>query len=139
VNDADSRSRREQILADALRAADRRRRVRGARQVAGGTCICLLAIGTFGVVSRNFRSSVRPAPLVHVGPNPTSAPAPPPAPVAATTPDTPRVVVQIIPADHVERHWQVIDDDQLIAALASAGKPGGVVHLNGKAVVVPLQ
>jgi hypothetical protein len=135
VNDADSRSRREQILADALRAADRRRRTRALRRVAGTACACLLAVGTVLVVARNLRRTVQLTPLGHVVPKPTSVPAPHPS----TNPDTPRVVVQIIPADRVERRWQVIDDDQLIAALAAAGQPGGVASLNGKAVVVPLR
>jgi hypothetical protein len=60
-------------------------------------------------------------------------------PAPATNPDTPRVIVQIIPADRVERTWQVINDDQLIAAMADAGRPGGVARLNGRAVVVPIQ
>lgn len=134
--------RRDAILADALRAADRRRHARVVRHAAGvaGAC-CLLAIGTFAFMDRSVRSTLQPSPLVNVtpAPGPTSFPAPVSAPVAATNPDTPRVVVQIIPADRVERHWQVINDDQLIAAMADAGKPGGVVELNGKAVVVPLQ
>jgi hypothetical protein len=129
--------RRAAIRADALRVADRRRRARVARRVAGVACVCLLAIGTFAIVSRISRTPVQPAPMVHVTPGSTSSPAPMQSP--STSPSTPRVVVQIIPADHVERRWQVINDDQLIAALAAAGKPGGVARLNGKAVVVPLQ
>jgi len=131
--------RRDAILADALRVADRRRRARGARHVAGVTCVCLLALGTFAIVSRSSRSPVQPARMGQAMPGPTSSPATAPTPSPATNPDTPRVVVQIIPADRVERRWQVINDDQLIATLAAAGKPGGVAHLNGKAVVLPLQ
>jgi hypothetical protein len=138
LSDAAAR-RRNAILADALRAADRRRRARVARHVVGVACVCLLAVGTFAIVSRNGRSPVQPTPLGNAMPGPTSSPTPAPTPSPATNPDTPRVVVQIIPADHVERRWQVINDDQLIAALAAAGKPGTVARLNGKEIVLPLQ
>jgi hypothetical protein len=131
-------TRRDAILADALRAADRRRRARVARHVAGVACVCLLAVGTFTAVNRLIRTPVQPTPFVHRTPSPTSSAAPP---APATHPETPprRVIVQIIPADRVERSWQVIDDEQLISAMAAAGKPGGVARLNGRAVVVPLQ
>jgi hypothetical protein len=132
-------ARRQAILADALRAADRRRRARLTRRIAGAACVCLLAIGTLAIVVRSSHSPVQSIPIVDVTPGPTSSPAPAPAPGPSTAPDAPRIVVQVIPADHVERRWQVINDDQLIATLAAAGKPGGVAHLNGKAVVLPLQ
>jgi hypothetical protein len=129
--------RRDAILVDALRAAGRRRRARVACHVAGVAGVCLLAIGTFAIMSPSGRSPVQPARMGQAVQGPTSSPAPTPTP--ATNPDTPHVVVQIIPADLVERRWQVINDDQLIAALAAAGKPGGLARLNGKAVIVPLQ
>ena len=133
-----ARQRRDAILADALRAADGRRRARVARRVAAASSACVLALGAFAIYSRVARPPVGPTPVVEVVPRPTSVPAPPIA-RPSTAPDAPRVIVQIIPADHVERRWQVINDDQLIAALAAAGKPGGVAQLNGKAVVLPLQ
>jgi hypothetical protein len=138
----DGATRREAILADALRAADRRRRSRVARRLAAVTCVCLLALGTIAIMLRSNDRSTHPAAPRDVASGPTSLPTPaPPRPrPPATAPDvSPRVVVQIIPADRVERKWQVIDDDQLIAALAAAGKPAGVARVNGKAVLVPLQ
>jgi hypothetical protein len=135
--------RRDAILADALRAADRRRHRLVARRVTGVAGICLLAAGAFSVVSRSVRAPERPGTLGHVAPAPTSSPAfaptPVPTPAPVTNPGSSPIVVQIIPADRVERTWQVINDDQLIAAMAAAGKPGGVARLNGRAVVVPLQ
>jgi hypothetical protein len=47
--------------------------------------------------------------------------------------------VQVIRAGDVKPTWEVLSDDQLLAALADAGRPSGFVRLNGKSVVVPIQ
>lgn len=50
-----------------------------------------------------------------------------------------RVIVQVIPAQPAERRWVTIGDDQLLAALAQAGQPSGMVRLNGQAILVRAQ
>jgi hypothetical protein len=136
-------ARRESILADALRAADGRRRTRAGRNLAAAVFAVALASSLVVFVARSPHAQTHavspPAPGASAQPSPvpTSRSAQRSSPSTAS--DTARVVVQIIPAEHVERRWQVIDDEQLIAALAAAGKPGGVARLNGKAVIVPLQ
>jgi hypothetical protein len=127
-------ARRDAILADALRTADRRRHWRALRRVAAAACIGAIA---FGTVASVYRSTHRPTHLQSPGRIATSAPSTVPA--AIVPEHLPRIVVQIIPADDVDRKWQVINDDQLLAALADAGKPAGIARVNGKAVLVPIQ
>lgn len=121
--------RRQFILRDALRAADRRRRRRLAVRAGATGCILgLVAIATFMLVGRHERHDI---PIVV---QPSSQPS---KTHVATT--EPKVVVQIIRAGDVQPKWQTLSDEQFLAALADAGRPSGFIELNGKTVVVPLQ
>jgi hypothetical protein len=121
--------RRQIIFQDALRAADRRRHRRlAARAGATGCILGIVAITAFTLVNRREHHI---APIVV---QPESRPS-----KTHVTTTGPKVVVQIIRAGDVQPKWQTLSDEQFLAAMADAGRPSGVIELNGKAVVVPLQ
>ena len=84
---------------------------------------------------------VQPAPIPP--PQQTQIPADAaPAPIAIGPPKAqgqpaPVVLVEVIRDDPAHRRWQVVNDDQLLAALADAGRPSGLVRINGETMVVP--
>lgn len=134
--------RRRDILADALRAADRRRG-RRTRLVAGVVAFpaCAAALLVLPPLSRQ-----RPASVVGPISPPTAQtelvpllPAPPSLIAIRPAPAAPAVHVEIIPADAAKGSSELLSDDQFIRALADAGQPSGLARLNGKTVVVPIQ
>jgi hypothetical protein len=119
--------RRQSILADALGTADRRR-IR--RFVVRGTVVAC-AVGALAATLALLTQPHRPDTIVVESPHP--------APTTTPVPTPPKVVVQIIRAGDVKPTWEVLSDDQFLAALADAGRPSGFVQLNGKSVIVPLR
>jgi hypothetical protein len=132
-------ARRRMILHAALRQADRRRRrrlaVRGGTVVGAGAAIA--AILLFALPSSDRHTQPHQVVI-----EPKQVPSPPSTgPVDAkrtkVAPPAPPIIVEIIRADQIKPKWEIIDDDQLLAALASAGQPSGLVTLNGKTEIVP--
>jgi hypothetical protein len=128
-------ARRRQILAAAFREADRRQRRRTVRRAAVFTCVA----GFIGLSLIFIRARTTPsAPAVAINPTTQSA-------ITQTTSRAddrvkpPAVAVEFIPAENINRRWEVIDDDQLLDALADAGQPSGIMRIDGKTVVVPVQ
>jgi hypothetical protein len=125
-------ARRQAILADALRAADGRRRTRAATRAAAGAAAAVFVVATFAfVVTRREPVPATVAKAPHPAPSPTTSPLPAPA--------RPTVIVQVIREQDVRPKWEVLSDDQLIDALADAGRPSGLVTLNGETTVVPIR
>jgi hypothetical protein len=131
----EGRSRGEPILADALREADRRRRRRAVRHVGVVGCACALIAGVAIVARRAERGDqVVPSAVA------TTAPAPRLVPrlIVHRTPAPKLVVVEVIRADDVKPAWETVSDEQLLGTLAEAGKPSGIVNVNGTARLVPI-
>ena len=128
-------ARRQAILADALRTTDRRRRRRFAARAGAAACVAGAIAFAFAVALLN---QPKHDPTIVVE---SPRPAPPTRPIDSPRPleASPKVVVQIIRAGDVKPRWEVLNDDQFLAAMADAGRPSGFVQLNGKSVVVPSQ
>src|SRR5688572_1821225 len=126
--------RRRQILADALRAADRRRRTRamGVFGVGAGAAVTLaVVVGTILTVSRRDGTSggelaavtqpvTRPLPAPVAGHDP-APPVPPPTAPAPPVPPEPGVIVEVVRDEPGSRTWQTLSDDELLAELAAVG------------------
>jgi hypothetical protein len=125
---ASGAARRAQILADAMGAADARRRRARVRRVATGIAVATTAGACLFAVLSKTHDVPAPAPQR----SPIVIAPPHTAPSTAAT-----FAIQIIRTEDVKPRWETIGDDQLLAMLAEAGRPSGMVELNGKAVVVP--
>jgi hypothetical protein len=130
------RARREQILEIAIQHARRCRRRRLA--VRGGAVgIVLVVIG------------IAVARIPHLNPNPSQTPTANSSPPAAPPPERRqalKVVVERIQTDptivrrlavpHTPPLWQTLDDDHFLHELALAGRPAGLVKIDGRATLV---
>ena len=135
------RARREQILEMAIRQARRRRGRRLA--IRGGAAAIVLLVAGLALVRMPHS-----APQRHELPVVTSPPpaAPPPAAPPHDHVQAAKLVIEHIQTDTtiVKRlavpktppRWQTLDDDQLLKELALAGKPAGLVKINGRASLV---
>ena len=130
------RARREQILKMAVEQGQRQRRQRLAVR-GGAVAIVLLAI--VATVLRMPHSNSRPIERPFV-----KSPLPPaPAPQRTLTPkiaieriQTDPTIAQRLAVAKTPPRWQRLDDDHLIQELAQAGKPAGLVKINGQAAIV---
>jgi len=130
------RARRAQILKMAIQQARWRRRRRLAAR-GGAVMIVLLAIGI--AVLRTPHSIPHPPETQITEPTPLPASAPNRAPAA-------KIVIERIQTDptislrlavpQTPPRWQRLDDDHLLQELAQAGKPAGLVKINGQATLV---
>ena len=142
--------RRRQILADALRAADRRRHAGIARRTGAVALVAVCAAGV-AFVTVTGTNPFATSPEVAVV-QPATRPGPPTRPsavehevtppgrdqrAAPTRPAPTGVIVQVIRDEPGARSWQTLSDDELLAELAAAGQPAGIVRLNGRTVLVP--
>lgn len=124
--------RREQILRLARRAATGRRRrrlaLRGGLALAG---VAVLAVALW------------PDPAVRtVGPSPDQwVQHPNPAPPTPRVVDIQTITTDLSLVDRLalrpqQRGWQSIDDDEFLKVLADAGKPSGLIELNGRSFLI---
>jgi hypothetical protein len=123
--------RREAILRLAQKQARRRRRGRLALKLTGTIAVLLTAIS---VVMQLHRKQPA-APTLAV-----NHPATPPRP-------TPLVTIEQIATDPAlssklaiqiqQPRWQRLNDDQLLTTLADAGRPAGIIEVDGRAMLVP--
>ena len=121
------RERREQILQIAIGAARSRRRRRRATRA-----LCVIAILSLAI-----------GPMLH-----RSHPANLPIAQKAGSHDAPQysqVLIEQIPTDPTiadrlsvtpDPRWQQLTDDDLLQSLAAAGRPGGLVHVDGQTILV---
>ncbi len=130
------RARREQILEMAIRQARRRRRRRLA--IRGGAAGVVLLVAGLALLRVPHSAPQRhESPVVKVLP-----PAVPPHDNAQAA----KLVIEHIQTDptilrrltipKTPPRWQTLDDDQLLQELALAGKPAGLVKINGQASLV---
>jgi hypothetical protein len=143
-------ARRREILAEALCAADRRRRGRAIRRAGVVTCVAGVLVGAIVFAPRENDSRISPTPVVI---EPPRAPQSKPTsvhndhqPLRSITPPPRRepkreakLVVQVISNEDVKPRWQVLSDDQFLAELADAGQPSGLLRLNGQSMIVPIR
>jgi hypothetical protein len=133
------RARREQILNMAIQQARRRRRRRWARR-GGAAAIALLVIG---LATLHIPRPVAP-PLKTNETTGTHA-TPPKIPTPSRAPST-KVVIERIQTDptitrrlavpQTPPRWERLDDDRLLQELAKAGKPAGLVKIDGRVTLV---
>jgi hypothetical protein len=126
---------RERILQLALHEARQRRQQRWTRRSVGTALVITLAL-----VAVRFIPSKALAPqqdqIVVVPPH-----------VVAPTPSQPKIIISRIETDPTivdrlairpsSKRWQSIGDDELLAGLADAGKPAGLIHIAGHTVLLP--
>jgi hypothetical protein len=122
------RRRREEILRLAMRQTRRRRRNRRLRE-AGMILVCVAILAT------RQESQQRPAesPKTHT---------PPMVMVPAST-----VIIERIGTDsqitaklstgNAPPRWSFIDDDAFLQSMADAGRPSGLIMLNGRLLLLP--
>lgn len=135
-----------------LSAKVRRRRI--ARSAASGACFLALCAAVYFAIpsAPPLPSGSGSTPIVRADPSPTNQEAGPavapnahdPIPVAAASP---RVTVRIarsepVPTTPCETAAAatvcILSDEQLLAALAEAGRPAGLIRTGGTAYVVPI-
>ena len=156
--------RREEILGLARAAARGRRRRRVvAKFAAGGACAAVAAVALLLVVrgagpqpaERIARETADPRPPVLPRHSPHRPQCrrhprrrrPPPSPPTARPRRRPAIVVVRIETDPTlsdrlavprpAADWQRLDDDALVAALARTGRPAGLAHVGGRALLLP--
>jgi hypothetical protein len=130
------RARREQILQMAIQQARRRRRRRLAIR-SGAIAMVLLTIGL--VVLRGPRSVPHPSETTTVNSTLSAAPVLNPEPAAKIVierVETDPTIVRRLAVQQTPPRWQRLDDDHLLQELAQAGKPAGLVKINGQATLV---
>lgn len=127
--------RRDAILADALREADRRRHRRAARRAGAVVCTCALMAGIAVVILR--QNHIAPTPQIVAQPTTTKATKATRSLILHGQP--PKIVVQVIRAEDVKPTWETISDEQLLTAMSDAGKPSGIVNVDGKTRLVPIR
>ena len=136
-------ARRRGILDQALHQAERRRRRRAALRLSfmAAAAVVAASVGVAVFFATRVHPPIAPTDNGRVA---TTLPSPAPtraAPTSSPAPSQPEppVVVQVVRSRDVRTAFETIDDEQLLAALADAGRPSGIVRLNGRAEVVPLQ
>ena len=117
-------ARREQILALALRRVRQRRRVRRA-MAAGAVCVLMAGVAAL------FQPTA-PAP---------STDGPGIARITTVPNPVPRIATLALVQVNADRTptsitWEVLDDQTLLLALRSAGRPGTITRSEGRARVV---
>lgn len=125
------RARREEILDDALRVADRRRRAK----IFSRAAVVLIAAGIFSSVFLVGRGRT-PAPVAHVLPPAIRETAPlkkSPAEIAIVRVKTDPTLLEQMRAPPQTPTWKELSDDELLKQLAAAGKPAGIAYVDGKA------
>ena len=130
------RARREQILNMAIQQGRRRRRRRLAFR-GGAIVIVLLAIGA--AVLRMPHAATHPSETAIVEPSPPPAAAPHHAPAAKVVIErfqTDPTIVRRLAVSKTRPRWQRLDDDNFLQELAQAGKPAGLVKINGQVTLI---
>ena len=130
------RARREQILNMAIQQGRRRRRRRLAIRGAAAA-IVLLAIGAAVLHMPHFAS--HPSDTAIVEPSPPHAAAThrvPAAKVVIERLQTDPTIVRRLAISKTRPRWQRLDDDHLLQELAQAGKPAGLVKINGQVTLI---
>ena len=133
-------TRRREILADVLRAADGRRRKRLAVRSGAGVACVLVALFAVPITTPTREEKtvvVQPPPPPTTRTRPTIAMPRPLIVIRPAPATTPIVRVEVIRGDLADRRWEVLNDDQFLDALADAGRPSGLARINGVTTVVP--
>jgi hypothetical protein len=130
----DGRARRSEILQLAIREARRHRR---RRRIAPAASIAIILV--IGAVALILRS---PTPKAVLGPVPVAIAraAEPPASQPAERIEylvTDSTITDRLSTKPGPPRWTNIGDDRLLAELAAAGQPAGLVYLNGRAILFP--
>lgn len=125
--------RREEILRSAVRAASRRRRRGQFLRVGAPLAAVVLAAflaARFGSVQQSPRAQTKPPEVATVPPPPAAAPVTPPAVpgVTITRIQTDPTLLDRLSVPPRKRDWQVLNDEQLLQALAAAGRPAGLQY-----------
>ena len=119
--------RRAQIGRMARRAAGRRR----LRRAAGRATVVLLVVA--GATPLLWRKTSPPRPVVAVRSASAQRPSPAPPPSAVISyVATDRTITDRLSVRPTPPRWVVIDDRQLLDALAGAGRPAGLVSVDGR-------
>jgi hypothetical protein len=126
--------RRQRILELALRESQSRRHKRWTVRGAGAL---LLVIAAILIARHQINPTARQAQQVVEA-------IPQPQPPIVTTP---RIVVSQIQTDPTivdrlairtqSKAWRSIDDEEFLRALADAGRPAGIIHVNDRAILLP--
>lgn len=132
--------RREEILQAALRAASRRRMRSQLIPAAGAAAAVLfvLFLGTrLGRLEKLPQSQIQP-PMVNPEPHPSAVPVHPAAAekVVVTQIQTDPTLLNRLSLPPQKPTWIVLTDDQLLRALADAGRPAGLEYDHGQVVVL---
>jgi hypothetical protein len=135
---AEMKSRRDAILADALREADRRRHRRALRRAGAVVCTCALLAGMAVVILRQNDNDAGRQIAVQSTTRTTAKSTKAPGSLIVHR-QPPKIVIQIIRTEDVKPTWQTISDDQLLATMADVGKPSGIVNVNGKTQLIPIR
>jgi hypothetical protein len=130
----DGRERRSRILQLAIGEASRHRR----RRWIARSAAAMIVVAVIGIAS--LRTTVRPQTVLRPVRVPVAVIPPPPA---ATQPS---VAIEYLATDPTitdrlsikpePPRWTSIDDDELLAELAAAGKPAGLAYVNGRPILL---
>lgn len=133
----DGQQRRRQILQRALREARRRRRQRWVAPGAGGALVLLIA-GFIALRPRPHLVAPTFPPTVARITAPIAPPVPPAPPSTAVVEyiATDPTITDRLSIPQEPPRWTSIDDQQLLAELASAGQPAGLAYINGRAILL---
>jgi hypothetical protein len=123
--------RREQLLVVARAAARAHRQKRHQRLVILATISGLMVPLVTALVLQYRR---QPVSVAHYTPQPSSPPQPPSviiAPIETDADITARLALPATPA-----RWRWVGDDELLQTLADAGRPAGLVRINGQSLLL---